>query len=223
MSKQWSVVAVVALGAAVCGFLARWSGIVAPWPVSWMAMVLFALPSFGAAVHWLGPRNGIGSLVSLSLLAISIESLGVATGWPYGAFSYASVLGPKIFGLVPPTVPFGWIPLVLAAWTLAPARRRFLVALTLLIGFDFVFDPAAVALGFWHWDIPGPWFGVPWINFFGWMVSSSVGFAMLRAFACRTPVPAYLRPWLVSGAAWILAFALGVWGAGIFPRGDIGA
>lgn len=219
MSKQWSVVSAVAVCAAACGFLARWSGVAAPWPIAWVAMVLFALPSFVAAVRWLGPRNGLGALAFLSLLAISIESFGVATGWPYGAFSYSSALGPKVLGLVPPTVPFGWIPLVLAAWTISSTRRRFLTALAVLVGFDLIFDPAAVALGFWRWDVPGPWFGVPWINFFGWAVSGSIGFAVLAAYAHGRPVPPALRPWLMSGAAWILAFAAGVWiSGGVAPH-----
>ncbi len=40
---------------------------------------------------------------------------------------------------------------------------------------DIVLDPAAVRLGFWYWDEPGFFYGVPLINFAGWLLSSFVG------------------------------------------------
>ena len=36
---------------------------------------------------------------------------------------------------------------------------------------DLVLDPAAVRLGFWAWYDPGPYFGVPVINFLGCVLS----------------------------------------------------
>ena len=49
------------------------------------------------------------------------ESVAVATGVPYGRFSYSEVLGPPLFGLAPPTVLLAWTPLILGA--LALTRR----------------------------------------------------------------------------------------------------
>lgn len=52
-----------------------------------------------------------------------------------------------------------WFPIALAC---ADA-----VVVTLL---DTAMDPLQVYAGAWRWEIPGPYFGVPWGNFVGWFV-----------------------------------------------------
>ena len=59
--------------------------------------------------------RGIGAAGGLGLYALVVESLAVATGIPYGRFSYSEVLGPPLFGLAPPTVLLAWTPLILGA------------------------------------------------------------------------------------------------------------
>ena len=44
------------------------------------------------------------------------------------------------------------------------------VAALLAAALDFVSDPAFVSLGFWVWELPGEWFGIPWTNYVGWFV-----------------------------------------------------
>nr|CRH05452.1 Protein of unknown function. Putative secreted hydrolase-like protein [Candidatus Magnetococcus massalia] len=45
---------------------------------------------------------------------------------------------------------------------------------------DLVIDPAFVSLGFWVWNNPSGWFGIPWFNYMGWFVLSSgfIGFTL---------------------------------------------
>ncbi|MCB1887583.1 MAG: carotenoid biosynthesis protein [Rhodocyclaceae bacterium] len=45
-----------------------------------------------------------------------------------------------------------------------------IVAALLAAALDFVSDPAFVSLGFWVWELPGAWFGIPWTNYVGWFV-----------------------------------------------------
>ena len=78
------------------------------WWVSALAILLFSAPVVVGAVRWLGVRRGVALLLGLGLYAVVFESVAVATGVPYGRFSYSGVLGPPVFGLAPPTVLLAW-------------------------------------------------------------------------------------------------------------------
>ena len=226
--ERWTLALFVPL-VGVAGFaLRRWLG-EGPWSsaLGWPPLLILvngvmALPlAFGLRGLW--GRRGLAALAALALFSWLIESLGVATGWPYGRFTYAIGLEPLLFGLVPLALPLFWVPMVLGAWLLAVAgtaglrdRSRagallpWLVAVLLLVLLDLIMDPGAVALGFWAWEQPGPWYGVPWINFGGWLLSGTVGIS-LAAWG----LPARrIQPRLASdGLAWgtLLAF-LAFWG-----------
>lgn len=51
------------------------------------------------------------------------------------------------------------------AWYLKPG-----IDALLAVNFDWLMDPLAVRLGWWVWDQPGEFFGVPLDNFIGWMI-----------------------------------------------------
>ncbi len=78
-------------------------------------------------------------------------------------------------GPVPLGIALSWGILIFAVWQTAsylklPMWARPLFAGLLVIGVDFVMDPAFVYMEFWVWADPGPWFGIPWENFVGWFV-----------------------------------------------------
>lgn len=164
------------------------------WWVSTLAIVLFSLPVVLGAVTWLGPRRGTALLVGLGVYALVFESVAIATGVPYGRFGYSGVLGPRLFGLAPATVLLAWTPLVLGA--LAVTRRAW-AAVALLVALDLVLDPAAVHLGFWRWDDPGRYYGVPGVNYLGWVLSG--GLAVLALQRLPRPLPGLFARnlWLV--------------------------
>ncbi|HEU4544688.1 MAG TPA: carotenoid biosynthesis protein [Microlunatus sp.] len=164
------------------------------WWVSALAILLFSTPVIVGAIQWLGPRGGIGLLVALGLYALVVESIAVATGLPYGRFSYSEVLGPPLFGLAPPTVLLAWTPLILGALALT---RRAWAAVALLVVVDMVLDPAAVMLGFWSWDEPGIYYGVPLINFCGWVLSGGIAVLALRRLPRPVPGLFARNLWLV--------------------------
>jgi putative membrane protein len=63
-----------------------------------------------------------------------------------------------------------------------------------------------VAWGFWQWDQPGGYFGIPWHNYVGWTASA----ALITWLAGRHPISGAL-PLTVYGLTWILqAVGLGV-------------
>ncbi len=145
----------------------------------------WSLVAMGVVCLW-GLQKTIGYLRALMLLtvlglcALVFEYTSIHTGFPYGYFLYSNKLGFKLLETVPWTVFLGWTPLVIGSVALSQRVcdsrwLRILVATFFLVLIDFVFDPVAVALGFWSWNHPGAYFGVPLVNFFGWIFSGLLG------------------------------------------------
>ena len=177
---------------------------------SYVSTVLIALPSLVALFAHLGPRRAALSLLAVSAFAYAIESVGVATGLPYGAFFYDDALGPRFLGLVPYLLPVTYVPLVIgavaAAWTPGRLAPRVALSALLLVLIDAVLDPGATALGFWIWPEGGPYYGVPLSNFAGWLLSGAISAALLLSVGrTRTPPP----PGALDGAILALAFWTG--------------
>ncbi len=190
---------------------------------SFVSTLLIALPSFVALWRYLSPRGAVLSLLSLSAFGYAIETIGVATGFPYGPFYYGDSLGPKITGLVPYLLPLSWVPLVLGATAAtaptipdgkAMSRRRrvlwVLYAAILLTLVDGVLDPGAASLGFWVWPEGGLYYGVPVSNYLGWLFSSSVAAAILLVLGRRRWVSVPPPPGLLDSALVAVAFWVGV-------------
>jgi bisanhydrobacterioruberin hydratase len=175
---------------------------------SYVSTLLIALPSAIALFHYLGPRRASLSLLALSILAYAIESIGVATGLPYGSFSYGDALGPRLAGLVPYLLPISYTPLVVgavaAAWGSRPPLLHVIYATLLLVWMDAVLDPGAASLGFWVWPQGGVYYGVPLSNYAGWLFSGALATALLLATGkwAETPRPALLDSATIATSFW---------------------
>lgn len=141
-----------------------------------------------AGVAPLITRKAVAGLVVLCGYTYAIEFTGVLTGYPYGAFEYGIDLGPMLAGHVPAALPLFFLPLVMNAYLLCllllgdAARRasiRVPVVVAAVVGMDLVLDPAAVAVGFWAFDDGGLYYGVPWLNYAGWVLSATVAVTVL--------------------------------------------
>jgi putative membrane protein len=178
---------------------------------SYVSTLLIALPSVVALFVYLGARGAVTSLAALAVFGYAIETIGVVTGLPYGPFYYGDALGPRLFGLVPLLLPVSYAPLVIgavgAAWS-PDAQGRLLWVLRsalLLTLIDGVLDPGAAALGFWVWPEGGAYYGVPFSNYAGWLLSGALASALLLA-AGRwggAPPPGLLDSALVALAFWV--------------------
>jgi putative membrane protein len=191
---------------------------------SFISTFLIALPSFVALWRFLGPIDAAVSLLALGGFGFAIELTGVVSGFPYGPFFYGDSLGPKIAGLVPYLLPLSWVPLVLGAvaatsraGSSGPQRAVWILcAAVLLTLVDGVLDPGAAALGFWIWPEGGVYYGVPFTNYLGWLLSSSVAAALLIATGRRkwgraTPPAGMLDSLVFAVAFWIgVAFWAGL-------------
>lgn len=200
------------LGAAF--FVSRFPDVPGASVGSYVSTALIGLPSVVALFAYLGPRGAVFSLLVLSAFAYAIETVGVATGLPYGTFSYGDALGPKALGLVPYLLPVTYVPLVIgavaAAWRPGPPLAHVALSALLLVLVDGVLDPGAVALGFWNYPGGGVYHGVPLSNFGGWLLSGAIAAALLISLGRwrRPPPPGALDSTILTLALWAGVAAL---------------
>ncbi|WP_324277373.1 carotenoid biosynthesis protein [Blastococcus brunescens] len=173
--------------------------------ISWAIVVLGSLLS---VVHaWLsrGPRTAVGLLLLVVVAAVAFESIGLATGFPYGTYEYADVLGPTLLG-VPFLVPLAWLMMAWPSWVLAdrlarpvrPGRRplaRLAWAAGIFAAWDVVLDPQMVQAGYWTWTHPEPGLPgidtVPLTNLAGWLFAGLVLMALLGLLVAGTSLPTH--------------------------------
>lgn len=217
------------------GSLALWLGVLIATPIGlWIfgdqlfpplatlgVLAQFAATLFGLALGW--PLRRI--LSTLGLVAVftwMIEALGQSTGFPFGNYEYTAALQPQIGG-VPVLIPLAWMMMLFPAWAVAesilsPLRSRlgsgYWLAFAALSGlvftaWDLYLDPQMVARGLWVWETPGGYFGIPWINYFGWWASATLLTLLVRPGGLpRFPL------FIVYALTWIFqAIGLGIfWG-----------
>ncbi len=182
--------------------------------ISSVNVVLIALPSIYGISKWLGKNSWI--LAVMALFAMTIETFAIITGFPYSAFEYGTLTGGKI-GVVPWTVGFSWVPILLFAWLLVKNYKSIWIRIglgaILMTIFDLVLDPGATALGFWIWESSEGFYNVPWMNFFGWIVSSIIGLwiweTLLKGLKASAPSIENQRWIFVSGYIF-LVFWIGI-------------
>ena len=104
------------------------------------------------------------------------EFVGVLTGVPYGPYAYTGLVGPRLFGLVPFFIFIAWVNvayMVIATTTLGLGRSSLWLAPldgVLAAAWDVMVDPLAVRAGYWVWQGPPAFYGVPLSNFLGWIL-----------------------------------------------------
>ncbi|MEO7086741.1 MAG: carotenoid biosynthesis protein [Gemmatimonadaceae bacterium] len=192
------------------------------------AFVLFArgqvVLASAALFYVLIRRTGsrwIPAFALVYLISLSSELSGTTVGLPFGPYQYTDGLGPKWFGHVPLLIPLSWF--IMAVPSFAIARRlagpaassivRVLTGSFVLLSWDLALDPAmSHATKYWIWGegVTGPYYGMPWLNLFGWYVTGvalMLVFAMLRADRWIKDVPI---KWLAGFYAANLALSLGI-------------
>lgn len=127
-------------------------------------------------------RRAALAILGLAAYTYAIETIGIATGWPYGEFAYLVDLGPMV-GDVPLALPLFFLPLVVNSYLLvrlllgtgaADGRFRLPATILAVLVIDVVLDSVAVTLGFWTYLDGGVFYGVPASNYLGWILSATV-------------------------------------------------
>lgn len=141
-----------------------------------MFLILFAVYAFeldrklGEGLSKILPRVFI-----IAMITISVEWLGVMTGFPFGSYEYTPLLGFSILG-VPIAIGFAWVGVVYMAVLITDRGSRWMRALSVgacTVLLDLVLDPVAYELAFWSWEGEGGYYGVPGANFVSWFIISA--------------------------------------------------
>ena len=207
--------------------------------VSWTIVLLGSTVSVVHATVSRGARTGGGLLVVTAATAVVFESVGLATGFPYGEYGYSDDLGPTLLG-VPFLVPLAWLMMAWPSWLLArrltrdvrAGRRRparVAVAAAVFAGWDVVLDPQMVQAGYWTWAHPRPGLPgidtVPLTNLAGWLLAGLVLMALLDLLVARTALepprtgdgaPLLVLGWMTLGGALAHAGWLGLPGSAVW-------
>ena len=128
----------------------------------------------------LGPRRGAAAAAAVVLLSLGMELLGTSTGFPFGPYGYGDHLGPKVLGLVPVVIPLSWFLMLYASLGVALRFGRGLLGTSLaaalgLLAWDVLMDPTMSAVfPFWSWHVGGVYYGMPLVNWFGWLLTGLV-------------------------------------------------
>ncbi len=150
------------------------------------AIVLIMLATSAAeAAAARGPRRGVALVGSAGALGFGAELLGVATGRPFGHYTYSAKLGPKVGG-VPVAAAAAWAMMARPSWVVAGRlSRRWPVRVALAAGaltaWDVFLDPRMAREGYWSWPGGGRYEGIPASNFAGWFVTGAGVFAVWEA------------------------------------------
>ena len=200
--------------------------------VSWTIVLLGSTVSVVHAVVSRGARTGAGVLLATAATAVVFESVGLATGFPYGEYTYSDDLGPTLLG-VPFLVPLAWLMMAWPSWLLASrltrgGRRaaRVGVAAAVFAAWDVVLDPQMVQAGYWTWAHPQPSLPgidtVPLTNLAGWLLAGLVLMTLLDLLVARTALappragdgaPLLVLGWMTLGGAVAHAGWLGLPGS----------
>jgi uncharacterized membrane protein len=170
----------------------------------WLAMAVF-----GAVLVYRSGWRWVPAFVALYVISLSAELLGTTRGIPFGEYGYSALLDPMWAGHVPVIIPLSWFYMAIPSFALAmlafPGRGRWLarvgLASLVLLGWDLALDPAmSYATPYWVWAGTGPYYGMPWLNLFGWYVT---GIALMGALVA------------LGADGWIRELPLG-WLAGFY-------
>jgi uncharacterized membrane protein len=186
----------------------RWTLVVPIWCTFILAHALYSL-----GWHRTGWLVGITVAVSFGF-----EYVGVRTGWPFGAYYYTDALGPKIAGTVPAVIPFAYLMmlypshvitnLILDGRPVSAARGwprmvgAGLLTAMVMTAWDLTTDPVMVGtIRAWVWVDGGPYFGIPFSNFAGWVLVVWVVCVAYRLVEARVPAAPLGSPrrWIALG------------------------
>jgi uncharacterized membrane protein len=145
-------------------------------------VVLMLSTSLAEAVAARG-RRGAAAVAAAGAVGFASELVGVHRGVPYGRYAYSDRLGPRARG-VPLLAAAAWAMMARPAWIAAGwvTRRRGMrvpVAAAALTAWDLFLDPRMAREGYWTWERPGRYEGIPASNFAGWFATSLVLFSAM--------------------------------------------
>jgi lycopene beta-cyclase len=164
-----------------------------PHAVTFALLVQFAAV-FTICHSALGRERTLAAFGIVAAATWAVEAVGSATGFPFGSYDYTDVLQPQL-AHVPLLIPLAWFMMLPSAWAVAEVlagRHRWplyvAVSALALTAWDLFLDPQMVAWGFWVWENPSGYFGIPWTNYAGWLLTGALITLLVRPYRFRLPV-----------------------------------
>jgi putative membrane protein len=142
---------------------------------------LMLATSLAEGIEARGARRATALAGTAAAIGYGTELAGVATGRPFGHYGYGTGLGRRVAG-VPLLAAAAWTMMARPSWVVAghltrrPAARAALAAAA-LTAWDVFLDPRMVREGYWSWDAPGRYEGIPLSNYAGWLATGAAVFA----------------------------------------------
>jgi uncharacterized membrane protein len=199
-------------------------------------VLLFATASVLHAATTRGARAAVGLVVVTAGGGLLAEAVGVATGVPFGSYSYAGTLGPTVLG-VPLMIPLAWVMMAWPAYLVGirlgrGPLARVVIAAAALAAWDLFLDPQMVDAWHWRWFDPSPALpGVPTVpltNYAGWALVALGLMAVLDRTVRSGPstldtVPYALYLWTYASSVLALAAFFGLPAAALWGGLGMGA
>jgi len=219
MPQRWAYGLVVAWLIVMIAFpIAYWTrgDSIIPAAITLAAVVQASAAFFALLINW-GLSPALRAFVIAAIGTWFVEFIGSKTGFPFGLYAYTDVLQPQLFG-VPLLIPIAWFMMLPSAWAIAhliigsaphPQRRLRMAMLAALAfaAWDLFLDPQMVAWNFWQWENPVGYFGIPWVNYLGWLLVSGIVTWLVNPQPIAKPGPLvaiYAAVWFLQsvGLAW---------------------
>ncbi|RME96011.1 MAG: carotenoid biosynthesis protein [Verrucomicrobia bacterium] len=215
-----------AAGLAVLAGLLRLAGWSVTPPLAWIEPVACAWAGVAAVLtlmRRLPLENAVGGGLTLLILSLMVCALSAHSGIPLGEIEYSPRLGPRVFGLVPLTLPFLWTAvmltsreaarLILRPWRRDPFYGYYLVTVAAVLTalMAAIIEPYAVQAGHWWLWPKAPerfnWGGAPPGSLVVWLLAAT--FMLMAATVYLVPKrPIHSSPSLHPVWIWL---GLGVW------------
>lgn len=131
-----------------------------------------------------GQKGSISIAIIISILAFTVEAIGVKTGVIFGEYSYGEILGLRIF-TTPVIIGALWYMLVggaMETFSMIKGRiPRILTSAIMVTVVDVFIEPVAIHLGYWKW-LSGD---IPLQNYIAWFLIA----LCLSSIYSRTSLP----------------------------------
>lgn len=174
------------------------------------ALALFVLLTRRVGAAWLP------ACAAIYATSLASELAGTTLGLPFGIYHYTDALGAKWFGHVPALIPLSWFLMALPSFAIAsvsvrPTLGRVVAGSVVLLSWDLALDPAmSFATKYWVWGESGPYYGMPWLNLFGWYVTGLVLMGILAALRADRWIARLPVSWLAGFYLVNLGLSLGI-------------
>jgi len=156
-------------------------------------------------VFFWGLINIIIFFVIALVISFFMEIIGSKTGYVFGGTYYYNknnTPGYILFG-VPLLIPLAWFGIIYMSMNFCYfitdikfpydniINNYYYIILTalLVVLLDTILDPIAVNENRWTWNAPGIYYGIPFLNFFGWFLTSIIILFLFKRLCHSTIIP----------------------------------